>query len=186
MMKKLFLFLADLAALYTSLVLTLFLRYGQNFQSQYDRHFYPFLLIFSIWVLIFYIANLYETRSLRNNVFFYSTLFQAIAIAASISVLFFYLVPIYGITPKTNLVIFMAIFSGLEFAIRYSFNNLFEKGQKKSVLIVGANTQALELANFIKENPQLGYDLAYIVDLTPDTKDEAKKELEKFGIIQGV
>lgn len=185
-MKKLLLFLADLAALYTSLVLTLFLRYGQDFQSQYDRHFYPFLLIFSIWFLVFYIANLYETRSLRNNLFFYSSLFESIAIAAGISVVFFYLIPIYGITPKTNLAIFVAIFTGLEFLLRYSLNNTFEKGFKKSVLIVGANVQALELAKFIKENPQLGYSLAHVIDLTPDTKDETENELGKFGIIKGV
>ena len=167
-MKKLLLFLADTGALYASLALTLFLRYGQEFQNKYDIHIYPFLLIFALWLLVFYIANLYEARLFRNNIFFYSALFQAIATAAGISVLFFYLIPFYGITPRTNLAIFVAIFTGLEFILRYSLNNLFEKGLRKPVLIVGANAQALELAKFIKENPQLGYELAHVVDLTPE------------------
>ena len=167
-MKKLLLFTVDLLALYASLALTLFLRYGQDFNRQYDIHLYPFLLIFALWLLVFYIANLYEASLLRNNIFFYSALFQAIATAAGISVLFFYLLPFYGITPRTNLAIFVAIFTGLEFLLRYSLNNLFEKGLRKPVLIVGANAQALELAKFIKENPQLGYELAHVVDLTPE------------------
>lgn len=185
-MKKFLLFASDIAVLYISLVLTLFLRYGGNFNYQYELHLYPFAFIFIFWLLVFYIANLYEVRLLRNNIFFYSTLFQAIAIAAVMSVIFFYIIPLYGITPKTNLLIFVLIFASIEFLFRYLLNNLFEKGLKRSVLIVGANTQALELAKFIKENPHLGYKLAYVVDLAPNTQDDIDSELEKFGIIQGV
>ena len=185
-MKKFLLFAVDLLALYAALVFTLFLRYGEQFQAQYDKQLYPFLPIFILWVLVFYIANLYEPRQLRNNVFFYSSLFQAIAIATGVSVIFFYIIPAYIITPKTNLVLFVAIFAGLEFLLRYSFNNTFEKGSKKSVLIVGANAQALELAKFIKENPHLGYKLSYVVDLTPGIMSGVENELERFGIVQGV
>lgn len=181
-MKKLLLFLADTGALYASLTLTLFFRYGQEFQNQYNIHLYPFLLIFALWLLVFYIANIYEARLLRNNIFFYSALFQAIATAAGISVLFFYLIPFYGITPRTNLAIFVAIFTGLEFILRYSLNNLFEKGLRKPVLIVGANAQALELAKFIKENPQLGYELAHVVDLTPEGVSNLNHVIEDRNI----
>src|SRR3989344_809218 len=104
-MKKFLLFAVDLLALYAALVFTLFLRYGEQFQAQYDKQLYPFLPIFILWVLVFYIANLYEPRQLRNNVFFYSSLFQAIAIATGVSVIFFYIIPAYIITPKTNLVL---------------------------------------------------------------------------------
>jgi len=185
-MRKFLLFASDLAILYISLVLTLFLRYRENFSYQYELHLYPFAFIFVFWLLVFYIANLYEARLLRNNIFFYSTLSQAIAIAAVVSVLFFYIIPLYGITPKTNLLVFVLIFTGIEFLLRYLLNSLFEKGFKRSVLIVGANLQALELAKFIKENSHLGYELAYVIDLAPDTRDEIDNELEKFDIIRGI
>lgn len=185
-MRKFLLFAGDLAILYISLVLTLFLRYSEKFSYQYGLHLYPFALIFIFWLLVFYIANLYEVRLLRNNIFFYSTLSQAIAIAAVMSVIFFYIIPIYGITPKTNLLVFVLIFTGIEFLFRYLINNLFEKGFKRSVLIVGTNTQALELAGFIKDNPHLGYELAYVVDLTPDTRDNIGNGMEKFDIIKGI
>ena len=167
-MKKVLLFLSDTAILYASLVLTLLVRYPNKFERQYWAHLYPFSLIFILWLLVFYIANLYEPKLLRNNIHFYSALFQTITITAAISVLFFYLIPLYGITPRTNLLIFVAIFSGLEFINRYTSNNILQKGFKKSVLIVGTNTQSLELDLFIKENPQLGYEVKSVIDISSD------------------
>jgi len=163
--KKLLIFFSDILLLYVSLILTLLVRYPDNFWEKYWIHIYPFSLIFVLWLLVFYIANLYEPKTLRNNVHFYSALFQAIIIAAAISVLFFYLIPLYGITPRTNLLIFVAIFTGFDFASRSLFNNMFQRGFKKSVLIVGANSQSLELALFIKENPQLGYEAKPVMNL---------------------
>jgi len=167
-MKKFLLFFSDAAILYTSLILMLLLRYGVNFSYQYKLHVLPFTLIFIFWLLVFYIANLYEPKLLRNNVHFYSALLQVIIINAVISVLFFYVIPLYGITPKTNLLIFVAIFTGLEFASRSVSNNILQKSFKKSVLIVGTNNQSLELDLFIKENPQLGYEIKSVIDIFSD------------------
>ena len=167
-MKKLLLFFSDATSLYTSLVLMLLLRYGVDFSYQYKLHIFPFTLIFVLWLLVFYIANLYEPKLLRNSIHFYSALFHAIITATAISVLFFYLVPLYRITPRTNLLIFVTIFTGLDFASRFLFNNMLQRGFKKSVLIVGANSQSLELALFIKENPQLGYELKQVMNLATD------------------
>ena len=167
-MKKFLIFLSDTTILYISLVLTLLIRYPDKFQEQYRIHLYPFSLIFISWLLVFYIANLYEPKLLRNNVHFYSALFRAIIIVAVIAVLFFYLIPLYGITPRTNLLIFLMIFTGLEFANRSIANNVLQKGFKKSVLIVGTNNQSLELDLFIKENPQLGYEIKSVIDIFSD------------------
>src|SRR3989344_2234936 len=164
-MKKFLLLLSDVSILYLSLVMAVLVRYPTDFQRQYGIHVYPFSLIFILWILVFYIANLYEPKLLRNNVHFYSALFQTIIITATISVLFFYLIPLYGITPRTNLLIFVAIFTGLEFANRSISNKVLQKSFKKSVLIIGTNNQSLELDLFIKENPQLGYEIKSIIDV---------------------
>src|SRR3989344_4391678 len=103
-MKKFGLFLSDILVFYGSLLLTLLIRYDSrsDFGYHYNIHIVPFGIIFVLWLIIFYIANLYEPRTLRNNLDFYSSLFQSILIAASISVIFFYLIRFFGITPKTN------------------------------------------------------------------------------------
>src|SRR3989338_7977495 len=184
-MKKFLLFISDIAVLFGSLLLTLYLRYGQTFSEKLDFHLIPFSLIFAVWLIIFYIANLYEPATLRNSIYFYSSLLQSIVFASAISVIFFYLVSLFNIAPKTNLAIFIAIFTGLEFGARFGFNRIFEKGFKKLVLIVGLNKQSFELAQFIKNNPQFGYELKYVVDLTLE-KPEDEEEFKKFGIIQGL
>jgi len=185
-MKKFLLFISDLAVLFGSLLLTLYFRYGQAFTEKLELHLAPFSLIFIVWLIVFYIAILYEPTTLRNNIYFYSSLLQSIIVASAISAIFFYLVPLFSIAPKTNLAIFIAFFIAIEFGARFSFNRAFEKKFKKSVLIVGLKKQALELAQFIKNNPQLGYELKYVVDLTPNRQDEDEEEFKKFGIIQGL
>src|SRR3989344_5840621 len=185
-MKKFLLFTSDLAILFCSLLLTLYIRYGQAFSEKLEFPLVPFSLIFVVWLIVFYIANLYEPATLRNNIYFYSSLLQAIMISSVISIALFYLIPLFNIAPKTNFAIFASIFTGLEFGTRYGFNRVFEKKFKKSVLIVGLNKQAFELAQFIKNNPQLGYELKYVVDLTPNQPDEDVEEFKKFGIIKGL
>ncbi len=166
-MKKFGLFISDIAVLYGSLLLALYIRYGgsADFNRYYELHLVPFGIIFVLWLIIFYIANLYEPKALRNNLDFYSSLFQSVFIASAISVIFFYLVPFFGITPKTNLFIFIILFTGAETFFRYLWNKIFETKFKKSVLIVGLDQYTSELAEFIKDHPQLGYDLKQIVDI---------------------
>ena len=158
----------DIAALYGALVITLFIRYSDKFGEQYKIHLLPFLFIFFLWLLVFYITNLYDTNSLRNNLYFYSNLLRAIIFASVISVVFFYVIPIFRITPKTNLVVFTAAFSGIAVASRTLFNKASEKSYKKPLLIVGLNPQTLELAKFVEENPQLEYELKYVLDLAKE------------------
>lgn len=163
-MRKVILLLLDIAILYGSLLIMLAIRYDKTFADQYSVHLFPFSIIFLIWLVVFYIGNLYDPRSLRNGIFFYSRLFEAVAVSTAISASFFYLIPFFGITPKTNLALFILIFSGLAFIFRSLFNGVVETKFKKLTLIVGKNNQTQELAAFIQENPQLGYMLSKVVD----------------------
>src|SRR3989338_9568435 len=185
-MKKLGLFLSDIALLYCSLLLMLYVRYSNrdNFDYFYNIHLIPFGIIFVLWLIIFYISNLYEPKVLRNNVDFYSSLFQAILTASAISIIFFYFIPIFGITPRTNLFIFIGIFTALETLSRFLWNRLFETKFKKSVLLVGADEDTSELAEFIKNHPQLGYQLKHRAD--PKTEIDKIKKLVDDGAIDTV
>jgi exopolysaccharide biosynthesis polyprenyl glycosylphosphotransferase len=163
-MKKLFLLLSDTATLYGTLVLVLLLRYGPDrWQSHYQSHVVPFSILFLVWLFALYIANLYEERALRNGRDFYERLLQAVAIAAGLSVAFFYLIPYFGITPKINLFLFIIIFSILETSARYAFNRTLAGGNKKQLLIVGSDEDSLELARFVTDNPQFGYGVKALV-----------------------
>ena len=181
-MKKTGLFFIDITGLYISLVFTLFIRYRDSFNEQHAVHFLPFVFIFILWVLIFYIINLYDIGSIRNNLYFYTNLFKAIAFASAISIMFFYFMPLFRITPRTNLFIFIAFFSGFSVLNRTLFNNINEKKFKKSLLIVGSGPQSAELAKFIKENPQLGYELKNLADPTKEDIRSIEQFIKKERI----
>jgi exopolysaccharide biosynthesis polyprenyl glycosylphosphotransferase len=165
-MRRFLLFLGDIAIFYLALLLTLFLRYGPNWGREIDVHLVPFSLVLAIWVLIFYIANLYELGFSKNNLEFFSSLLYSLAVNSAISIAFFYLIPFLGITPKTNLFIFVILVIILESSWRYGFNKLITKsGYKNNTLIIGANPQSQDLYDFLLANPQLGYRALGIIDV---------------------
>lgn len=185
MYKKLLLFLSDVASFYIALALVLSVRYGGNFDHQLDIHIWPFTFIFILWVLVFYISHLYENSNIKNTIQFYSNLYSAVAVAGTLSMVFFYIIPYFKITPKTNLAFFLIFVSILLFIFRTLINSFAKSKFKNPTLIVGFNNLALEVSQFVKDNPQLGYDIKYIVDINP-TSEQMNSELEKFGIIQGI
>lgn len=167
-MKRLALFFGDIAILYISLYLTLLIRYGQSFDAQVPSHLVPFSILFALWIIVFYIAGLYELNFAKNSPEFYSSLFKSIAISATISVLFFYLAPFVfktiQIAPRRNLLIYAAIFTGLISLWRYLYNRVLGKTFKNNTIIVGFNQLSFNLAKFLNQNPQYGYNLKFAFD----------------------
>ncbi len=165
-MKRFLLFLGDIAVLYLALFLTLLVRYGKNFDNKLDIHILPFSFIFIIWILVFYITNLYELGFSKNNLEFFSTFLYSIATNSAISIAFFYLIPFFGITPKTNLLVFVVLIVVLGSSWRYGFNKLItQSGYKNNTLIIGASPQSQDLYDFLLANPQLGYGALGIIDV---------------------
>ena len=165
-MKRLILFLGDILILYTSLYLTLFIRYGTGFNQQISIHLYPFTFLFIFWIIVFYIAGLYELNFAKNSAEFYSSLFTSIAISTTISVIFFYLIPDVQIAPRRNLLIYITVFTGLISLWRWIYNRVLVKTFRNNTIIVGFNQLAYDLAKFLNRNPQYGYNLKYALDVS--------------------
>ncbi len=165
--KKIVLVGGDILVLWLALGLTLVIRYGEMFNERvWQAHFWPFVIVYAVWLLIFFIGGLYDLGAARNSWRFYNNLFRVLFWAGAVSAALFYLVPVFGITPKTNLVLDIAIF-----AVLFSFwRNLFNHWAKFSrlhhrVLIIGKTKEAEELAHRLKKRPQLGYKVQKIADL---------------------
>lgn len=157
---KSFLFIvADAVALYAALFVTLIVRYRSDFYEQFkDAHAVPFTAVFILWIIVFYIAGLYDLRRLRNNLDFVKTLFLCIAINAALAVALFYLIPVFGIAPKTNLLIFVVVFAIIEIFWRRFLNRTLAFGEAPNrTLFIGNGVIAGEIKKVISENPQLGY-----------------------------
>jgi exopolysaccharide biosynthesis polyprenyl glycosylphosphotransferase len=159
--KVFLLFVGDALALYATLFVVLLLRYGGAFYDQFvDKHLLPFTIIFTLWLIIFYVAGLYDLRHLRNNLDFLKNLGLTLFISAAFAVFFFYLIPAFGITPKTNLFLFVVIFAAIEIFWRRTFNKFAASDEAPNkVLLIGNTATATEINEVIKSNPQLGYEI---------------------------
>lgn len=168
-MRKTLLFLGDILILYAALFFTLLIRYGHNYYLKLPIHLTPFSIIFLIWLLIYYIANLYEVSLTKNDLHFFSTFFSTIAVNAAISIIFFYLIKYFRIAPKTNLLLLIAIVTILQTLWRLFFNKLLAiSGYRNNTLIIGDSDQSQELYDYLLANPQLGYGALGIIDIAHD------------------
>lgn len=183
-MRKFILLLSDIFALYIALWLTLLIRYSFDFKEQISFHLLPFSILFVVWLFIFYTANLYGVSSLKNNPEFYGIFSKAITINALAGVVYFYALPFWRIAPRRNLFLFLVFFSVLDFGLRVLFNKAISSRKfKKPTIIVGLNGQSLQLANFLENNPQLGYQLECVLDVFESSVGE---KFSGFGIIKSI
>lgn len=135
--EPIILLVGDLAVLCISLWITLFLRF-QNIPSMevWNIHFYPFLILFFLWVSVFYVSGLYErhTAILKNKVPL--ILSNAYIITSFIAFAFFYVIPIFSITPKTILIIFIFVSFLLLYVFRvFIYSKIISFKKYKAVLI---------------------------------------------------
>mgnify|MGYP001612070743 FL=1 len=133
--KKILILFGDIVVLYLALFITIYARYNNvspehsNF-STYDLfviHTRVFTPLVFIWLSVFYIHNLYEINSAKNNLEFYSALARSLIVNFFIAVLFFYFANFTFVAPKTNLFIYFSVFSTLFALWRGQANSLFKK-----------------------------------------------------------
>jgi len=159
-LKKLTVILGDITILYGSLVLTLIIRYGADyFPNAFQSHLQPFSLIFIFWILIFYLFNFYSEKFFKYNLAAAQNFISAIIVNIAISMAVFYAFePFFKLTPKTNLLIFALIFLIVDYAWRAGLSKIFiSRGLKKQIIIIGNSPVAEELADYLNNNPQIGY-----------------------------
>jgi exopolysaccharide biosynthesis polyprenyl glycosylphosphotransferase len=164
-LKKYVLFAGDIVILYLSLYATLALRYGEwPSELLWGQHLWPFTVIFVVWLLIFYITNLYDLTLAANNARFFAATAQALIINFLLGAAFFYLNPQVQIAPKTNLLLDIVI-TALLFILWRQAYNLFLKSflPKNNLAFIGCNEQALELIRRFHNYPHLGFRVACVM-----------------------
>ena len=168
--KKITLLCGDLFVFYFSLYLTLLIRYGEASRF-WTKHFFPFSIIFFLWIIVFYIIDLYNLFLRAKNFHFYSLLSKAFAINLVIGIAFFYFLPNLGISPKRILFIYIIISFILIITWRKIFFHFFSsKIALNKILFIGYNKQVKELITKIVQAPQLGYSAVLINNRNIDEK----------------
>jgi len=141
-----------------ALVLTLFLGFGKHFSKEIlYLHSLPFSILYLFWFVVFYIFGLYDLNSIRPRVEFLLRLAEAFFICLLTGAAFFYLIPLFKITPKLNLFINILIFTLFVFFWRRIFCLLFSSVYQQKIAFLGKNKLAEVLAKEFQAAPHLGY-----------------------------
>ncbi len=104
------LFCGDIFFFVFSLWLSLYVRFGElPTYTTFSLHLAPFSFLFVAWILVYFIAGLYEKHTLILKSKLPSVIFNAQVINSIFAIIFFYSVPSFGIAPKTILFIYLFI-----------------------------------------------------------------------------
>jgi len=161
------LFFGDVAFFFVALWVTLVVRYtALPSRGLVLDHVYPFSIIFVIWVFVFFVAGLYEKQTLFLKSRIPPIILRTQIANSIIAVMFFYFIPYFNITPKTNL--FIDLFLSFVFVLvwRIYLVPLFGWRKRQLGFLVGSGDEMKELKREVNDNPR--YNLKFISSLDLD------------------
>ncbi len=185
--ELLILLIGDTFLFSLALWLSLFARnFAVPTEKMLDKHTAPFALMFCVWILVFYIAGLYD----KHTVFLKSLLRNRIITAQICNVVmagFLFLILPFGITPKTTLLIYVVISSLLILWWRLRLFNLFSPKKIHNALLIADGEEADELIKEVNQNERYNYRFIKlitgdIVKQTPDFEEKLLEVIEKENI----
>jgi len=177
------LFLGDIAAFYIALLAALLVDSPDSALANFGQHFLPFSLILIIWLLVFYISELYDFRHFKNIVDL-SKLFAVVLLTCiGLAVAFFYLTAnFFNISPKTNLLIFIFVFGILSLYIRFLASRNLKKHKTKTFFI-RPEKETVQLIEYLKHHTQLGHEPVVVTEISQLKENLANLTMNQSGAI---
>jgi len=185
--EALVLFLGDIIAFSVALWVTLFVRSWDIPNMALLLSFViPFSILYIVWILIFYIAGLYEkhTSILRGKI--PGIILNAHIINIVIAFLFFYSIPIFGIAPKTTLIIYLFVSFGFIVLWRLYGVNFFVSENKDKAILIGAGEEALAVYEEVNKNNRYSFHFSSFIDLNNVENFDFQKDITEKIINENV
>lgn len=163
--EHLVLLIGDIAVFVLSLWFMLAIRYFEI--PTYDLfllHAKPFAFLFVVWILVFFLSGLYgkHTRLFRSTL--PSLIFSVQLINVALAGLFFFAIPLFGIAPKTNLILYLIVSAPMIYGWRvWVFSRMRTSRTLKGVLIA-AGSDAQALADEVAKDDRYPFKFAYVID----------------------
>lgn len=154
--KRIFLLCGDIVCAVLAFTGMIAIRFSQDFWGYAQIHAQAFLIVFTCWIGIFYIFNLYEDKNIRPTVLTLRQLVLALAVSSAVSISLFYLIPAFSIAPKTNLAITIALF-GIFFVLwRRLAHTILSEFFFDKTGILGTRPEALQIYKTCSERSHVG------------------------------
>jgi lipopolysaccharide/colanic/teichoic acid biosynthesis glycosyltransferase len=167
------LLVGDVIVFIAALWLTLALRYLEPPSLELlQLHLLPFSLLFIAWVAAFFLAGLYGRHTPLFRSMLLATIVYVQLINIVVAALFFFLIPAFGIAPKTILILYLFVSSTLIFFWRISFYPKIRSGRKIAGVLIASGPDAKLLADEVKTGRY-----AFTFDHAIDTMDAPTHEV---------
>lgn len=168
--KKILLLLGDYAVFQIALLMTLLLRYQSVDPTTWSTHAPAFSILAVFWLMTFYILGLYDLRLTRESFAFFRAYLESMIVNLAIALGFFYLVPVFGIAPRTNLILYFACALLLGYAWRLLFNKKIAPSLLRNrVLFVGNDKDASRVHHLLQASGA-GFELAAVIETSPGSR----------------
>lgn len=162
----LLLFVGDVLLFVSALWVTLLLRYQElPTQEFFLSHLYPFMPLFGIWVLVFYIAGLYSKRMLLTQYELAGTILRTQLLNVTIAAFYFFLVSGVSVTPRASLGIYLCI--SLLFIYIWRFfivPRVTYPAYRERAAILGSGPDMEELVAEVNNNPRYPFQFRVVAD----------------------
>ncbi len=172
------LLVGDIVSFYLALWTMLLVRFfSLPSKELWEVHAVPFSILLFVWLTVYFIAGLYEKHTLILKSKIGSVILNAQITNSVIAFLFFYLIPYFGITPKTNLFVFLILSFFFTLGWRLWLYSHIEGQKKQNAIIIGTGTELKELEQEVNNNTR--YELSFIssVDLDRAETIDFQKEI---------
>ena len=185
--ESIVLFVGDLLAFALALWIALAARYGAIPSSDLlSRHWAPFSALFFLWTFVFFVAGLYEKHTLVFKGKLPSLILNTQVANSLLAVVFFYLIPVFGITPKTVLAVYLVVSFLLVVLWRVSLVPQLGFRNRENAILIGAGSEMDEIKEEVNANER--YNLMFVssVDLNQLDGIEFQKEVVEKIYSDGV
>ena len=118
-----------------------------------------------MWIVVFYIGGLYEKRTLILRGRLPWAIVRVHLINSALAVAFFYLIPYFVITPKTNLFIDLVVSIILLLLWRLYGISVLAPRQRQNALLIASGDEMRELREEINNHPHYAITFLSSIDL---------------------
>lgn len=150
------LFIGDFLFFVVSVYLAYALR-NNDFNPSFEnisQLIFVFSPVFVIIALSYFIGNLYEVPSLTSTIARVKLILRFHVLALLFGFTIFYIFPLYGLTPKVLLVLFLVIYTFFQVSWRAYISHHMRTKKKKRALLIGQGQMFTELKEAVNNNPQ--------------------------------
>src|SRR3989344_7154178 len=159
--EAILLFFGDIFFFVLSLWITLSIRFVEiPTWSRFVKHIVPFSILFIVWIMVYFIAGLYEKHTLILKSKLPGVIWNTQIVNSIFAIIFFYSITFFKITPKTILFIYLIVSFISILLWRLYGGLLFGNRQRQPALLIGSEEEMRELLDEVNGNNR--YDISFV------------------------